>query len=203
MKRLIACTLLIAGGTGCQSGPVAPGGEDAAPPDQFMVTTAAGDLSGPPARLDIRHVDPSKPPDVEVALSASGRAGQRWSVLLMAPPDFLQTQRITARVVDGPLHEGEASVQVNGAGADASGAASGLVSLSLYGGRLAGEARRVPDGFAANFEGPFVVSCAIPASSGDGAPAPAAGSPAAALVLDERFESPLCRRFAGLRGSLR
>jgi hypothetical protein len=201
MTRLIACALLIATGAGCHQGPVGPGGEDTAPPDQFMVTTAAGVLSGPPARIDIRHVDPSKPPDGESAFAASGSPGHRWSVLLMAPPDFLQTQRITAPVVDGPLREGQASVQVGEAGADVSAAASGLVSFSLYGGRLAGEARRLPDEFAASFEGPFVVSCAIPASAGTAAPAPVSGSPSAALVLDERFESPLCRRFAGLRGS--
>jgi hypothetical protein len=201
MIRLIACAALIATGAGCH-GPVGPGSEDVAPPDQFMVTTAAGVLSGPPARIDIRHVDPSKPPDVEVSLSASGSSGHRWSLLLMPEPDFPQTQRITARVVDGPLREGQASVQVGGAGADVSTAPSGLVSLSLYAGRLSGEASRVPDGFAANFEGPFVVSCSIPASSGAAAPAPVAGSPSGPLVLDERFESPLCRRFAGLRNSL-
>jgi hypothetical protein len=202
MTRLIACTLLIATGAGCHRGPLAPGDEVAAPPDQFMVTTAAGVLSGPAARIDIRHVDPSKPPDVEIAFSASGSSGRTWSVMLIAAPDFLQTQRITARVVDGLLREGQASVQVGAAGANVSAADSGLVSLSLHAGRLSGEARRVPDGFAADFEGPFVVSCAIPASSDAAAPAPVAGSPFAALVLDDRFESTLCRPFAGLRGSV-
>src|SRR5919106_1704852 len=74
MREATACALLVAtlAVTGCRETTVGPDGELAAPANQFVVMTRAGtQLTGPAARIDIRHVDAAKPPDVEIAFSAS------------------------------------------------------------------------------------------------------------------------------------
>ena len=72
----------------------------------------------------------------------------------MASPDFLETLSLTARVVDGLLAPGTASVQVRLADAEATAAPAGLLSLRLYAGRLMGEASRMGDELAASVRGP-------------------------------------------------
>ena len=204
MHTTTACALLVATLAlgGCRESTVGPDGELAAPPNQFVVTTGNGtQLTGPAARIDIRHVNPAQPPDVEIAFSASGTSGRTWSMLSAAPADFLQTLALTARVVDGRLGVGTATVQVSPSGNEATAAPGGLVSLRLYAGRLTGEASRMDDQFAARFEGPFVVTCAVPASLAAGdAPASNADSARPTLTVDERFESELCRPYANLSG---
>ena len=203
MRVTTACALVatLAIG-GCREATVGPDSELAAPPNQFVVTTGTGtQLSGPAARIDIRHVDAAQPPDVEIAFSASGNSGRTWSVLSAAPADFLQTHALTARVVDGRVGVGTASVQVSLEGKEASATPGGLLSLRLYAGRLMGEASRMDAEFAARFEGPFVVTCAVPAPliAGD-APASSGGSTPPTLTVDEQFESALCRPYAKLGG---
>jgi hypothetical protein len=204
MRLTIACVLLVPAlaVSGCRDATVGPEGELAAPPNQFVVTTGTGtQLSGPAARIDIRHVDAAKPPDVEIAFSASGNSGRTWSVLSAAPADFLQTLALTARVVDGRVDVGTASVQLGLEGKEGNAAPGGLLSLQLYAGRLMGEASRMDAEFAARFEGPFVVTCAVPASLiGGDAPASSAASTPPTLTVDERFESGLCRPYATLGG---
>jgi hypothetical protein len=57
------------------------------------------------------------------------------------------------------------------------------------------------DALAAKFEGPFVVTCAVPASSMAGAaPMPSTGGGRASLVVDDKFETALCRPYATLGG---
>src|SRR5262245_26962631 len=95
MPRDIWITLLIVATSvgGCQPLTDEAKRERPAPPDQFVVTTGAGKrLAGPAARIDIRHVDSARPPDVEVVISASGSAGDVWSVHSVAFPDFLETR---------------------------------------------------------------------------------------------------------------
>ena len=202
MRVTSACALLVATLAlgGCRESAVGPDGELAAPPNQFVVTTGTGpQLTGPAARIDIRYVDAAKPPDVEIAFSASGNSGRTWSVLSAAPADFLQTAALTARVVDGRVAVGTATLQVSLEGNEARVAPEGLVSLRLYQGRLMGEASRMADEFAARFEGPFVVTCAVPASlAAGGAPASSADGTPPTLTVDERFESELCRPYAKL-----
>ena len=204
MLRAVASPLLIAtiAAGGCGRSVGGPDSERAAPPDQFVVTTNAGmRLTGPAARIDIRHVDPAKAPAVEVFFSASGSSGQTWSVQSVAFPDFLATLSLTARVVDGLLEPGKASVQARLATADATAATSGLLSLRLYAGRLVGETSRMSDEFAAKFDGPFVVTCAVPASStAVGAPASIAYDTPPTLIVDETFESALCQPYAAMGG---
>jgi hypothetical protein len=202
MHTTAACALLVTLVVGgCREATVGPDGELAAPPNQFVVTTGAGtQLTGPAARIDIRHVDAAQPPDVEIAFSASGNSGRTWSVLSAAPADFLQTRALTARVVDGRVGVGTASVQVSLDGQE-NAAPAGLLSVRLYAGRLMGEASRMDADLAARFEGPFVVTCAVPASVAVGdAPASSAASTAPTLTVDERFESELCRPYATLGG---
>jgi hypothetical protein len=200
MRVTTACALVatLAVG-GCHEATVGPDGELAAPPNQLVVTMGTGSqLTGPAARIDIRHVDAAKPPDVEVAFSASGNSGRTWSVLSAAPADFLQTLALTARVVDGRVGMGTASVQVSVDGQEKA-ASAGLLSVRLYAGRLMGEASRMDTDFAARFEGPFVVTCAVPASLAAGAaPASSAAATPPTLTVDERFESELCRPYATL-----
>ena len=63
-------------------------------------------------------IGPAGTPDVEVFFSASGGSGQTWSVQSVASLDFLETHNLTARVVDGLLGPGKASVQMRPATAD-------------------------------------------------------------------------------------
>jgi len=203
MREAIACTMLVAtfAAGGCGQATVGPDGELPAPPNQFVVTNAGTQLTGAAARIDIRHVDAAKAPDVEVTFSASGGSGRTWSALVAAPPDFLQTLGLTARVVDGPLGPGTASVQARRDDAEGAAAPAGLLSLRLYAGRLMGEAGRMDDELAATFEGPFVVTCAVPGAlmAGD-APASSAATTRPPLTVDEAFESALCRPYATLGG---
>ncbi len=204
MRHSTACTLLVAtlAAGGCRETTVGPDGELPAPPNQFVVTTKAGrQLSGPAARIDIRHVDAAQAPDVEISFSASGGSGRTWSVLSAASADVLQTLSLTARVVDGRVVPGTASVQARLGDADGTAAPAGLLSLRLYAGRLIGEASRMDDELAATFEGPFIVTCAVPAALMRGeAPAPSAADPRPTLTVDEAFESALCRPYATLGG---
>ena len=204
MPNVIACTLLVAtlAVGACHQSPVNPDGELPAPPNQFVVTTKAGaPLTGPAARIDIRYVDAAQPPAVEVSFSASGGSGRSWSVLSAAPPDFLKTLALTARVVDGRIVPGTASVQAGIGNAEGVAASAGLLSLRLHAGRLMGETSRMDDEFAATFEGPFFVTCAVPAALLTGeAPAASAADTQPTLTVDERFESALCRPYATLGG---
>jgi hypothetical protein len=204
MRPTTACALLVTTFAvgGCREATVGPDGELAAPPNQFVVTMGSGSqLTGPAARIDIRHVDAAQPPDVEIAFSASGNSGRTWSVLSAAPAGFLQSLALTARVVDGPIGVGTATVQVTLDGKEANAAPGGLLSVRLYAGRLMGEASRMDNEFAARFEGPFVVTCAVPVSLAAGdAPASSAASASPTLTVDEHFESALCRPYAMLAG---
>lgn len=187
---------------GAQQG--AGGGESPAPPDPFVVTTGSGlRLTAAPARIDIKYRDPAQPPEIELFISALDASNRTWTALAAAPADFLETSSLSATVVDRPLQPGEASVSMGVAGGDASFGQAGLVELRLQGGRLVGEARGMNEQISAIFEGPIVVTCAVPptampASSAD----PPTGGEASVLVVDERFESELCRRHAALARSL-
>jgi hypothetical protein len=204
MHNVIACALLVVAlaGGGCRQSPVGPDGELSAPPGQFVVTTKAGtQLTGSAARIDIRHGDAAKAPDVEVSFSAAGSGGRSWSMLSAAPADFLETLRLTARVVDARVVPGTASVLAGLDDREPAAAAAGLLSLQLHAGRLSGEASRTGDEFAATFEGPFVVTCAVPAALLPGA-APASGGADTppTLTVDETFASERCRPYATLGG---
>jgi hypothetical protein len=91
---------------------------------------------------------------VEISFSAAG-SGRNWSALAAAPPEFLQTLSLTARVVDGQIGPGTGTVQATTAGGDSTAATAGVLSLRLYAGRLMGEARRMGDELAATFDGPY------------------------------------------------
>jgi hypothetical protein len=198
MHEAIACTLLVAALAvgGCGQTTTGPDAERPAPPDQFVVTTQAGtQLSGPAARIDIRYVDAAQAPDVEISFSASAGTGRTWSVVAAALPEFLDARSLTARVVDSRITAGTATVQASVAGQDATAAPGGLLSLRVYGGRLMGETSRMGDELAARFEGPFVVTCAVPAALMSDAPQAAdPGSTQPTLIVDEAFESEPCRR---------
>ena len=203
MRNAIACAQLVttlAVGA-CRQPGVEPNRERPAPPNAFLVTTNAGvQLTGTPARIDIRHMDATNPPEVEIMFSASGGEERTWSVLAAAPAAFLETRSLTARVVDGRIAPGTASVQMR-AGLEDTAAREGLLSVRLYAGRLAGEATRMGDEFAARFEGPFVVTCAVPpALMPSGTPAPSGDNSPPALIVDEEFTSALCRPYATLGG---
>lgn len=203
MRKSIACAQLVAtlAVGGCRQAGVGPEHELPAPPNTFLVTTSAGrQLTGAPARIDIRYVDATKAPDVEIMFSASGEGDHTWSVLAAAPAGFLDAPRLTARVVDGRIVPGTASVQMRVA-LDDTAAPSGLLSLRLYAGRLEGEASRMGEDLAARFEGPFVVTCAVPpAVMPGGTSAPSADNSRPTLIVDEAFESALCRPYATLGG---
>jgi len=203
MRKSIACAQLVAtlAVGGCRQAGAGPEHELPAPPNTFLVTTGAGrQLTGTPARIDIRYVDATKAPDVEIMFSASGEGDPTWSVLAAAPADFLDTPRLTARVVDGRIVPGTASVQMR-VDLDDTAAQSGLLSLRLYAGRLEGEASRMDEALAARFEGPFVVTCAVPpALMPGGTSAPSANTSQSTLVVDEAFESAPCRPYATFGG---
>jgi hypothetical protein len=179
--------------------------EEPAPPERFVVTTHAGmRFTGAAARVEIQPLDTARAPEIEVVLSAADSLGRTWAVQLMAPSDFLNTLTLSARVVDGPLQPGTANVQTSLPGADASFAPSGLLRLRLQAGWLVGEARGMTDEFSAEFEGPFVVTCAVPAASmAVGAPAPTSENALPTLIVDERFESTLCKPYKALAGRSR
>lgn len=191
-----------AGGFRCTPG---QHNEQAAPPDRFVVTTKAGiRLTGAAARIEIKHLDAAKAPEVEVVLSTSDSSGRIWAVQSTPPLDFLEALTLSARVVDRPLKLGNASVQVSLPGADASFSPSGLIKLRVQAGRLMGEASGMNDKFSAKFEGPFVVTCSVPAASMAAvAPSPTSGTALPTLVVDEKFESALCKRYAALAGRSR
>jgi hypothetical protein len=197
-----ALFVAIAATGACGGAQVSPDKQERpAPPDRLMVTTKAGArFSGPAARIDIRHVNQSQPPDVEVAVSASGTGGRTWAMQATPRPDFLRTFTLSADVIDRPLQPGYAGVQAASPDGDTSLASSGLVQLRLEGGRIAGEVVSNDERFAATFEGPFVVTCAVPA----GATAPqSSATETPVLVVDETFESPLCKPYAALAGGRR
>jgi hypothetical protein len=205
MGNTTASTLLSASlaAAACNPGVVGPGTERPAPPDAFMVTTNAGtQLTGPAARIDVRHVDATRPPDVEISFSAAGGSGRTWSALIAAPPGFLQTLNLTARVVDGGVVAGTATVQeATITGGDITAVTAGVLSLQLRAGRLMGEGRRMDGERMATFEGPFVVTCAVPAAlTTQGAPAPGTDQLPPTLVVDENFESASCAPYATLGG---
>lgn len=170
----------------------------AAPPDRFMVTTNTGmRLTGAAARVEIKYLDVARAPKVEVFLSASDSVGRTWASQARVSSDFLETLTLFAQVVDRPLQPGNAGVQVSRPGADASFAPSGLLKLRLQAGRLVGETSGMKDQFSAKFEGPFVVTCSVPAASmGAEAPAPTSENALPTLVVDQKFESALCKRYA-------
>ncbi len=204
MYQAIACTLLVAALAlgGCGQTTTGPDGELSAPPNQFAVTTQAGtQLSGAAARIDIRYADAVQAPDVEISFSASGGAGRTWSVVTAAAPEFLDTMNLTARVVDGRVTPGTATVQAGIGSAETAAAQAGLLSLRVYDGRVMGETSRMGEELAATFEGPFVVTCAVPAAvKSNDVPAPAPRSTQPALIVDEAFESAPCRRHANFGG---
>ena len=213
MANATLCTLLVAAfaAAGCDRSEVEPNqgptraeprSERPAPPDTFIVTTNAGaQLTGAAARIDIRHADAAQPPDVEISISATGGFGGTWSALTEAPPEFLKTLRLTARVVDGRVVPGTATVQAGRGNVEASAARAGLMSLRLYDGRLMGEASRMDDEHAARFDGPFIVTCAVPAALvAVDAPTPSADGRWPTLIVDEAFASALCRPYAALGG---
>jgi hypothetical protein len=179
-----------------------PENEQPAPPDQLVVTMKAGmRLTGAAARIDIKHLDVAKAPGIEVASSASDSLGRTWTIQAMAPSDFLETFTLSAQVVDRPLEPGKASVQLSLPGADTSFASFGLLKLRLQAGRLVGEVSGVDDEFSAEFEGPFTVTCAVPAASiAAEVPVSASENGLPILVVDEKFESTLCKRYATLAG---
>ncbi len=188
-----------AAGGGCPSAS-RPGGELPAPPDPFVVTTAGGvRASGPAARVEIRYFDPEGAPEIEVAVAAADGSGRTWAARALAPLEFLQTRTLTAELVDGLLEPGTASVQVAVPGGDAAFAPSGTLELRLREGELVGEVTAAGEEFSARLAGPFVVTCAAPAASlGTQAPAPVSEDALPALVVDERFESALCKPHARL-----
>ena len=205
MPKPIVHTLLIAALSleGCRETTVGPQDEGVAPPDPFVVTTMAGArFTGPAARIDIRRVSEAATPDVEVTFSASGNSGGTWAAQSMVPADFLETLTLVAPVVDGPLELGKAVVQGSQAGGETSSARSGVLRLSIRAGRLTGDTSGMDDRLAATFNGSFVVTCAVPAAS-IGVTAPTAGAGRGAgttLIVDEKFESPLCKPYAALAG---
>jgi hypothetical protein len=165
------------------------------------MTNAGAQLTGAAARIDIRHANAPQPPDVEISISATSSSGVTWSALTAAPPEFLETLSLTARVVDGRVVPGTATVQAGRANADASAAPAGLMSLRLYSGRLVGEASRMDDEHAARFDGPFIVTCAVPAALvAVDAPTPGADGPRPTLIVDDAFASAPCRPYAALGG---
>jgi hypothetical protein len=205
MPKYIVCTLAITALSlaGCRGTNVGPQeDEGVAPPDPFTVTTKIGArLTGPAARIDIRRVSEAHPPDVEITFSASGGSGRNWAAQLLAPPAFLDTLTLEAPVREGPLSTGEAAVQTSAAGAEVTAARAGRLRLAIAGGRLSGEASGMSDELSASFQGSFVVTCAAPAASLEvSAPSSGARSTPPTLVVDEKFESPLCKPYATLAG---
>ncbi|HSI60814.1 MAG TPA: hypothetical protein VLA16_24870, partial [Ideonella sp.] len=189
-----------AAGAGVAAGP-APAAQDERPalPDPFTVKVGAGQrFTGAAARIDIKYPDAAGAPQVELAFSATDRSGRTWTARAVAPPAFARTRQLTARITDRPLRPGDASVQRRTAVADdAVFARTGSLQLSLQSGRLAGEARGAGPMFPAKFEGPVVVSCAVPASAmAASLPAPVSADAPVALVVDEAFESALCQPYA-------
>lgn len=179
--------------------------ERPAPPDRFVVETAEGRrLSGAPARIDIRHLDALQAPQIEVTVSAGDDEGQVWGFRAWAPSSFPGMPGFTAHIVRGPLGPGQAGVEHGRAAADTRSATGGTLQLALREGRLTGRAHA--NGASARFEGPYAVSCAVPASAPAAAASAATPTPEAplpVLVVDERFESPLCKPYAQLAGVVR
>ena len=177
-----------------------PEREQAAPPDRFLVTTATGQRhTGAAAKVEIKYLDATKAPQVEVTFSASSSSGDTWGAYSTVPPDFLETLTLSARVMDRPLEPGDASIQVSPQGGETSFAPSGRLNLHLLSGWLVGDASGMSDKFAAKFEGPVVVTCAVPSSlMGVEAPTAAEDGELPTLVVDEKLESELCKRYATL-----
>ena len=200
-------TLIAAAGVACACGgtpvnPADPRQERAAAPDTFVVTTAGGTrLAGAAARVDIRYSDAGREPEVEIAFSASADSGRSWAIQSMAPADFLKTLTLSAGVISGPLARGQASVQLNPQGGAPSFAAGGVLQLRIQGRRMTGETSGTSADFSARFEGPFVVTCAVPAAAlAEAAPASSSNDTRLPLVVDEQFESTLCKPYASLAG---
>ena len=103
MRKAIASSLLISAivAGGCRPSVVGSDIERSAPPDQFVVTTKAGTrLTGPAARIDIRHVGPAGT-DVEcsfgvaTAISAANRVVRSCLGIRLTLPDMtLQALRL-------------------------------------------------------------------------------------------------------------
>jgi hypothetical protein len=173
--------------------------ERPAPPDRFVVTTEAGlRLTGGAARIEIKYRDAVNEPEVEIFFSASSDSEDAWEAYAAAPAEFLETLELRAPVVDRPLQSGEASVSVNLKGASLFGA-SGLLALRVQAGLLMGEASGMSAQLSATLEGPFALTCAVPAAAMTaGAAAPASENRPQILVVDEQFESALCARYRPL-----
>lgn len=183
------------------AGAVAADDERAAPPDPFVVTTPAGmRLAGAPARLDIRHPQ-GGPVVAELTFSASDPAGRVWNARLLASAETIAKRRLSATISDRPLVAGRASVQTQSGDAEAVFARAGAIRVVLQAGRLTGETSGTSERFAARFEGPFAVSCAVPAAALTGAASsPAEPQGPGALVVDDSLASAPCRPYAALAG---
>lgn len=163
-----------------------PAAERPAAPDRLVVVAgAAPAFAGAPVRIDIRFLPGAAAPTVELSFTATRDDGERWSVLLSAPPAFLQTRAVDAALTDRPLQTGHASLLHEDAAGHRHGAAAGRLRATLQAGRLQGEAT-MPDGPTLRLAGPVAVTCAVPL---DGGPA---------LRVDERFETPACQPYATL-----
>ena len=171
---------------GCRGGTGAAG-ERPAPPGQLTVTGAAGGrFTGPAARVDIRHAGAGAPA-VELVMSATDGTGRTWALQAALPAEALESLVLHARLVQRPLQVGDATVQLAAPGAEPVAAAAGLLQARLRDGQIEGAVTGAAAELDARFRGPFVVTCAAPAAGG--------GS---TLVVDEKLESPACRRHAGL-----
>ena len=204
MFKIIMCAATVAGAMACDGQVAGPDIERPAPADRFIITTQAGSrFAGSSARVDIRYSDGERP-DVEISFSASDRVGREWAVTAAAPAAFLRTLSMSAPLVNRPLALGDASVQLRSASEEPSFAGGGRIELHLNAGQLTGETSGVAGDFAAKFQGPFVVTCAVPAGSlSTGAPSAASENALPALIVDEKFESPLCKPYATLARTLR
>ncbi len=176
--------------------------EQPAVEEQFVVTTSTGiRLVGMAARVEIKYPDVAQAPQVEIVFSAANASERFWAVQAFPSADFLKTHILSAQVVDRPLTLGKASVQVSQSGGDAVFSPGGLLTVQLRQGRLVGETRGMGDEFSARFDGPFVVTCAVPATALTvEAPIPTSGNAVPILAVDERFESALCQPLRTLAG---
>lgn len=168
-----------------------------APPDRFVLQVEGGArLTGPPARIDIRHAVVGAAPAVEISFAAGDEQGTTWSVLVVAQSGFLRDSALQAQLSDRPLEPGRASLQRIQSAGGVQMADAGALQLSLRQGRLSGQATARGLG-RLKFEGPYAVSCTLPASATAVAP-PASADALMAQVVDEGFESVLCKPYAAL-----
>jgi hypothetical protein len=185
------------------------------PPRDFIVRTEAGRrLTELRAEITLFHQDERALPQVTVYASGSDEPGT-WMLEVATDAAFIETRTVTLPIRLPPEGHGASVRMLSTVPATTSAdettsfaravppsyAASGRVALALRGARLEGAVTDTAPEYAAEFSGPFAVTCIVPIAllpAGNPTRHTTEGVPT--HVIDSAFETAPCKPHAGWAG---